>query len=263
MIGLILGTSEGRKIVSLLNEFTDNLFISTATAYGGEILKDFKYRVLNSKPLKYEELIQNLKDNKVSILVDASHPYAVEITKNAQEACKLLEIEYLRYERPSVLEKFKEEKIIEIKNYEELKARISQIRELEEEQGAILNTCGSRNIEKILDLKLGNRIIHRVLPSVDVMEKCLALGIKVDDIVAIKGPISYDLNCSFIKEYNAKAIIMKDSGIQGGTDEKIRSALDMDIYAFVLARDKTTYDKAFSSEEELVNHIRLNHSNFD
>jgi len=51
MIALILGTSEGREILSLLNKFTDNILISTATAYGGEILKNYKYKKLNTKPL--------------------------------------------------------------------------------------------------------------------------------------------------------------------------------------------------------------------
>ena len=90
--------------------------------------------------------------------------------------------------------------------------------------GTILNTTGSRNIDKLLSFKLTNRIIHRVLPSVKVLEEVLQQGIRVDDIVAMKGPVGYELNKGFIKEYNAKAILMKDSGVQGGTQDKIRAA---------------------------------------
>lgn len=39
MIGLILGTSEGKEILDLLNKFTDDILISTATQYNGEIGK--------------------------------------------------------------------------------------------------------------------------------------------------------------------------------------------------------------------------------
>ncbi len=215
MIALILGTSEGREILSLLNKFTDNILISTATAYGGEILKDYKYKKLNTKPLNKERLLNMLKENQVNILIDASHPYALEVTKNAREVSKDLNIEYVRYERPSSAEEFKQnKKVVFLEDYKDLNEALKNIK------GNILNTSGSRNMDKILDLKLENRIIHRVLPSVKVLEDCFNLRVKVEDLMAIKGPISKELNKAFIKDYDAKALILKDSGPQGGTEEK-------------------------------------------
>lgn len=253
MIALILGTSEGKKILSMLNEFTEDIFISTATTYGGEILKNYRYKVLNTKPLDKLKLVESFKENKVHTVVDASHPYALEITKNTMEACEHLGIEYLRYERPSVLEKYKDEKlIVEVESYETLKESLKNIK------GNILNTTGSRNIAKLLNLKLNNRIIHRVLPSVKVMEECINLGVAVEDIIAIKGPVSYELNCAFIKEYEAKAILLKDSGVQGGTEEKLKAALDLGIPAFVIGRKAVNYSNVFYSEREIVNYININ-----
>lgn len=250
MIGLILGTSEGKNILSKLNKYTDNIFITTATDYGGQLLKDFKFKRLNTKPLVLEELIEELIENKVKLLVDASHPYALVITKNAIEACKSLGITYVRYERKSVIDNFKEkDNIIKVKDYVELQDKIINI------QGTILNTTGSNNIEKFMDMKLKNRIIHRVLPSVKVMEKCFKLGVKAEDIIAIKGPIGYELNCSFIREYSAKAIILKDSGVQGGTDEKLRAAIDMGIKALVIEKHTIKAENCFSTEEEVVDFI--------
>lgn len=248
MIGLILGTSEGKNILSLLNKYSEDIFVSTATSYGGELLKEYKYKALNTKPLDLEELVEALKNNSIELLVDASHPYAVVVTQNAIEACRRLNIHYVRYERPAITDKF-ENQVIKVKNYEELKEKLLSI------EGTILNTTGSKNIEKFLDMKLKNRIIHRVLPSIEVMEKCFFLGVKTEDIIAIKGPIGYDLNCSFIKEYNAKAMVLKDSGIQGGTKEKIKAAIDLGIKAFVLERTETKSSNVFSSEEEVVNYI--------
>lgn len=248
MIGLILGTSEGKKILSLLNKYTEDIFISTATEYGGELLKEYKYKKLNIKPLDLEELIGTLKDNKIELLVDASHPYAVVVTQNASEACRRLNIEYVRYERPAVSHKYESE-IVRVKNYEELKEQLSKV------EGTILNTTGSRNIEKFIEMKLKNRVVHRVLPSVEVMEKYFSLGLKVEDIVAIKGPISYELNCSFIREYAAKAIVLKDSGLQGGTEDKLKAAIECNIKAFVLERNETSYSNVFNNEERLIDYI--------
>lgn len=250
MIALILGTSEGREILSLLNKFTDNILISTATAYGGEILKNYKYKKLNTKPLNKEELSNMLKENQVNILIDASHPYALEVTKNAREVSKDLNIEYLRYERPSSAEEFKEnKKVVFLEDYKDLYEALKNIK------GNILNTSGSRNMNKILDLKLENRIIHRVLPSVKVLEDCFNLGVKVEDLMAIKGPISKELNKAFIKDYDAKALILKDSGPQGGTKEKILACLECNIYALVIRRKKINYEREFNNIEDLVEYI--------
>ncbi|EKO1914068.1 cobalt-precorrin-6A reductase [Clostridium botulinum] len=252
MIALILGTSEGREILSLLNKFTDNILISTATAYGGEILKNYKYKKLNTKPLNKEELSNMLKESQVNILIDASHPYALEVTKNAREVSKDLNIEYVRYERPSSAEEFKgNKKVVFLEDYKDLNEALKNIK------GNILNTSGSRNMDKILDLKLENRIIHRVLPSVKVLEDCFNLGVKVEDLMAIKGPISKELNKAFIKDYDAKALILKDSGPQGGTKEKILACLECDIYALVIRRKKINYEREFNNIEDLVEYISL------
>ncbi len=191
-----------------------------------------------------------LKENQVNILIDASHPYALEVTKNAREVSKDLNIEYVRYERPSSAEEFKEnKKVVFLEDYKDLNEALKNIK------GSILNTSGSRNMNKILDLKLENRIIHRVLPSVKVLEDCFNLGVKVEDLMAIKGPISKELNKAFIKDYDVKALILKDSGPQGGTKEKILACLECDIYALVIKRKKINYEREFNNIETLVEYI--------
>lgn len=250
MITLILGTSEGKKILSLLNEFTEDIAISTATNYGGELLKDYRYKILNTKPLDAEALKRFLIDNKSTILVDASHPYAQVVTENAMKVCKELKIEYIRYERPSVAESYKED-IISVDSYDELYRKLLDV------NGTILNTTGSNNIGKFMDMNLDNRIIHRVLPSTKVMEKCYEFGVKTEDVIAIKGPISYQLNLAFIDEYNAKAIVLKDSGVEGGTEEKIRAAIDKKIKIFMLERTNIVYENSFCQVGKLIEYIKL------
>lgn len=250
MIGLIVGTSEGKKIVSMLNEFTEDLFISTATKYGGELLESYKYKVLNSSPLNLEQIIEVIKIHNINIFIDASHPYALEVTKNVVKACEVCKIPYIRYERPSVVEKYDSyEKLMQVETYGDIYECVKNIK------GNILNTSGSRNMDKILNLGLENRIIHRVLPSLKVMEECFNLGVKVEDLIAIKGPISYDLNLSFIREYDAKVIIMKDSGVEGGTEEKLEAAMAAGIWAIVIKRSNKKLDTVFTNIEEMVLYI--------
>lgn len=251
MIGLISGTSEGKELLSNLNNYTDNILVSTATSYGGDLLKDYKYKYLNTTPLDRENMIKLFKEKNVEVLIDASHPYALEVSKNAMEVCNYIGIEYIRLEREKVIEKFlEEEKVLVVESYENLYSKLKKI------DGNILNTTGSRNIEKILKLNLENRIIHRVLPSLKVMEECFELGIEIHNIIAIKGPISYDLNRAFIREYNIKAILLKDSGKEGGTEEKIRAAIDENIYSIVVDRKSLAYKNIFNNKEEVIKYLK-------
>ncbi len=121
MIALFLGTSEGKKILSLLNSFTEDIFISTATSYGGELLKNYKYKVLNTAPLDKVALAKAFKENNITLVVDGSHPYATEITKTLIDLCTEYNLDYIRYERPSVIDKFVNHKeVIRIEGYEQL-----------------------------------------------------------------------------------------------------------------------------------------------
>ncbi|AVP55884.1 cobalt-precorrin-6x reductase [Clostridium tetani] len=251
MIGLISGTSEGKELLSNLNNYTDDILVSTATSYGGDLLKDYKYKYLNTTPLDRENMIKLFKEKKVEVLIDASHPYALEVSKNAMEVCNYTGIEYIRFEREKVIEKFLEkEKVLVVENYEDLYSKLNDIK------GNILNTTGSRNIEKIIRLSLENRIIHRVLPSLKVIEECFHLGLELHNIIAVKGPISYDLNRAFIREYDAKAILLKDSGKEGGTEEKIKAAIDENIYAIVVDRKSLDYKNKFNNKEEVIKYLK-------
>lgn len=250
MIALILGTSEGNNILQGLNSFTDDILISTATSYGGELLRNFKYKVLNTKPLVKDELMKLFRSNNIELVIDGSHPYAYEITLNCKEVCSELGIGYVRYERPSIIDKYTDNPLIkEVSSYEELKPFLEKL------DGNIFNTTGSRNINKILQLGLKNRIIHRVLPSVKVMEDCLEAGVKPEDIIAMKGPISYEMNYAFFKAYEAKAVLLKDSGIKGGTEEKLRAAIDLSIDMFVINRRVIEYNLVFNDEIEVINYV--------
>lgn len=246
MIGFILGTSEGRKILSLINKFTSDIAVTTATTYGGELLKEFKIKSLNTKPLNKSEMLNWIKSNEIDILVDASHPYAQEVTKTALECTKHLKIKYVRYERKSALENINDENIIRVKDYDEA---IKIIKKL---SGNILNTTGGNNVSKFLNIDFKYSIIHRILPSPKVLAKIVESGISIKDIIALQGPISYELEKAFINQYNIKAILTKDSGIEGGVLEKLKAIQDCKIKLIVIERPKFNYDLVFNNAESLV-----------
>lgn len=246
MIGFILGTSEGRRILSLINKHTNDIAVSTATTYGGEILKEFDIKVLNTKPLNKDEMLNWLNSNKIDILVDASHPYAQEVTKTALECANYLNIKYIRYERQRALENINGENILRVRNYDEAIEIIKNI------DGNILNTTGGNNVSKFINLDFKYRVIHRILPLPKVLTKIVEAGINIKDIIALQGPITYELEKAFISQYNVKAILTKDSGIEGGALEKLKAVRECKIKLIVIEKPKFNYDLVFDDENNLV-----------
>lgn len=247
MLGFILGTSEGREILKMVNKYTDDVFISTFSAYGASLLKEYNYASVNSAPLTLEELKETLKANNVTTLVDASHPYASVITENSIIACQDLGIEYVRYERPMVLEReeyINNPNFIFLQDYEELKTGINF-------QGNILNSTGSNHMVALEELHLQNRIIHRILPTSRILQKAEDNHIPVENIIAMKGPFSKEMNKAMIKDYNIEGLLTKDSGVEGGTIEKVEAALECGIKVVVLARKKLQFENKVENVEQL------------
>lgn len=255
MIGFILGTSEGKEILSLMNEFTNEIVVSTATKYGGTLLSKFKVKHINTKPLDKKGFICLIERFNINVLVDASHPYAQEVSKTAIDACKEVNIDYIRYERKSYCDYLENNKnIIKIESYNDLKNTLKNI------DGNVLNTTGSNNVELIEGLNLKNRVIHRVLPSITVLEKLIEVGVPIKNIIAIQGPFGYALNDGLIKEYKIRALITKDSGIEGGTKEKIDAAIDNDVKVIVLNKPKINYGKVFQDISTMIDFLKENYN---
>ena len=101
MIGFVLGTGEGRAILSHVNKYTDEIVVSTATEYGYEIYKEFKAKHFNYRPLNEDEFKDLITKFGIDTFVDASHTYACEVSKTLIKVCNDLNIEYIRYERKS------------------------------------------------------------------------------------------------------------------------------------------------------------------
>ena len=85
-------------------------------------------------------------------------------------------------------------------------------------------TTGSKTLDiftcRLLD-QPNTRVIARMLPRIDNMEKCEKLGFPQRDIVAIQGPFTKEFNTELYKQYGVTTMITKESGKAGWVDEKL------------------------------------------
>ncbi len=229
MILVLAGTSEGRLAAASLEKEGFEVIASTATAYGGELLaKDF-HGEITARPLSFAEMVRLITEKKIDKVIDATHPYAVEVSSNAVEACRLKGIAYERLERDE--ETFAEEDgLFRARDVEEAVQLAADV------EGSIFLTTGSSKLESYTAGLDAERLVVRILPVKESLEKCLSLGISPRNIIAMQGPFDEELNRCLFKHYRASLVITKDSGRAGGTREKIDAARGLGIPVILISR---------------------------
>ena len=245
-IFLIAGTEDGRKLAKFLSERNFEVTASVTTNYGRKILEQYKNISINDKKLNSAELKKILRENNFKILVDASHPYAENISQNAIDVCKNLKIFYVRYERPEVEISYK--KIYRVESYE-------QAAEISSSLGKnIFLTTGSRNLKKFLscDAVKNCNVTARILPTSEVLAECENLGLSPKQIIAIQGKFSTELNVELFKHSEAEVIVTKNSGEVGGADTKIQAAEILNLPVVVIERPKIFYPCLAKNFEEVL-----------
>ncbi|HDL14831.1 MAG TPA: precorrin-6A reductase [Euryarchaeota archaeon] len=239
MIMLLGGTTEGREIAALLEERDYPFFITVTTTFGESLLEggDILRRKLNK-----DNMLRVIKDREVKLIIDATHPFAVEASRNAIYAAKMTGVEYLRYERESFLPE-NAICVSDIKEAGELSVCFSNI----------FYTAGSKGLSEFLSaLGQENRVVVRIIPTPEVIAEVEALGIARENIVAMKGPFSRALNRALFSEFGADAVISKESGEKGGLREKACACSDLDIPLIIIRRPGMEYPRAVNSYSELM-----------
>ncbi len=244
MIWVIGGTSDATTIVNLLQQKRYDILVSTTTDYGTQRISDLGVKIEQRK-LEIADMQELIINNKISTVVDASHPYAEVVSTNAITACNNQNIKYIRYER----EQNKYNKAHYYSSYEEMVGKLSTT------QGNILLTIGSKNVHMFQSLK--DRIIARVLPVEYSIRQCKEAGLQAHQIIATKGRVSKITNMALMQEYNIMHMVTKDSGEAGGMKEKIDAANDLVIETHILDRPKVDYPLFFNEYAEILKAVEL------
>ena len=247
MIWVVAGTKDARLITDrLLEKGTDRLLASTATKYGGKLFCGERIEVIDKK-LEYEDMIHLIKQKSIDIIIDASHPYAVNVSSNVMKAAKDSNVKYFRFERKML-------SYDKAKRFSSLEQIVRYIKMTYAGKN-ILSTLGSNNLEDIKPIGAENNLYIRILPTVASVEKAENLGFLPASIIAVQGPVSKAFNKVILEDYNIKALITKESGETGGEAEKIEACLETGTEVLVLERPKISYINCFDDIDILTEKI--------
>lgn len=243
---VIAGTQDGRELAGHLLAQGYEVTASVVSQYGEELLKRYKGIKVNDKPLDEEGLVYFMAENSVEVLVDASHPYAVNASQNAMNACHRADVPYIRYERQQSPLDYK--KAHYVADYAEAAQKAAELGK------NIFLTTGSRNLQAFAHAECLQdcNVVCRVLPEAEVVAMCRDLGFSPAQIIAMQGPFSKELNREMYRKYQADVVITKNSGQVGGTDTKIAATMELGLPLIIIDRPKVRYDKMVESFEEIL-----------
>ena len=226
------GTTEGRLLAEFCCANEIGAYVSVATEYGAELLpRSEQVHVLVGRA-DSDGIADMIKKHNISVVIDATHPYAEEVSRNIQRACSAENTIMYRIKRND------DEECANAVYFNSIGAAVSY---LDSVGGNALITTGSKELSAftaVHDFK--NRLTVRVLDSAEIKKNCEALGFSADKIIAEKGPFSEDRNIAHINMSGAKYVVTKDSGKAGGFAEKVSAANACNAKLLIIKRPEET-----------------------
>ncbi|MDO4691033.1 MAG: precorrin-6A reductase [Fusobacterium sp.] len=247
MIWVIGGTKDSREFLEKFIKYNNDVIVSTATEYGAKLIENLAVKS-SSEKMDKNAMLKFVDENSISKIIDTSHPYAFEVSKNAMEVADEKNIKYFRFERETVDLLAKKHS-----NFENINELLAYVEKLE---GNILVTLGSNNVPLFKNLKNLNNIYFRILPKWDMVKRCEDNNILPKNIIAMQGPFSENMNIAMIDQLQIKYLITKKAGDTGGEKEKISACDKTDVEIIYLEKKELQYRNCYSNIDELIDALR-------
>ena len=210
------GTTEGRRLARALSAMGHQVWVSVATPLGAEELAGLEdVSVLVGRRSGGE--MDALLSRGFHRCVDATHPYAVQATREIGAACARAGVPLRRLLRPE--------------------GGGEAARLLAGREGNILLATGAKELPAFAALEPA-RLFPRVLPSEESVAACRRAGIPSRNIIALYGPFTQRLNEALMEQYHIRFLVTKDGGEAGGFREKAAAALAAGVELVVIRRPR-------------------------
>ncbi|MGI6006870.1 MAG: precorrin-6A reductase [Ruminococcus sp.] len=214
---IFAGTLEGRRAAEFLNKYQISAHVCVATQYGESLLPEGGSLTVSHERLDEKQMEELMERENPRLVIDATHPYAAEVTKNIKAACDAKKKKYLRLLREEY--SLTDQDVIYVDSVAEA------VEWLERTSGNILATTGSKEIKEYTKLSgYQERVYARVLSLPEVAASCASLGFQGKHLICMQGPFSEELNTAMLKQFDCQYLVTKESGSTGGFMEKYEAA---------------------------------------
>jgi precorrin-2 dehydrogenase/sirohydrochlorin ferrochelatase/precorrin-6A/cobalt-precorrin-6A reductase len=175
-------------------------------------------------------------ENGISGVIDATHPHALEATRNAREACERAFVPYLRVTR-----EFVNIDGAGITVVGSCKEAAELLNEPARRGLKVLLAVGGKELARFTNVEdYRKRLFVRVLPVGEVLWSCEKMGFDAGHLIAMQGPFSRAMNEATLRMTDAGILVTKDSGAAGGLKEKLEAARECGVEVLLVRRLEET-----------------------
>ena len=251
-IWLIGGTSDSATIAQMLLESDIPFIVTVTTKTACSLYCTDDIAVGRMNRVEIESFCQK---QSILAVIDASHPYAVEVSQSAISHAAKANLPYLRYERVS----YKASTAIQTN------ANITELASFDDlvagdylQDKRVLLTVGCKVLSLFKPWQSKAVLFARVLPKTSSLETALAAGFKSDRLIAVRPPLDRALETALWQQWQINLVVTKASGTAGGEDVKRRVAADLNIPLIIITRPQVVYPRQTSVFAEVVAFCRVN-----
>ena len=251
-VWILSGTSDGPIIVNKLLKLNYIVFISVVTHKASKsYVKNPKLHIITGKLNDPSEIINFVVKNKINYVIDATHPFALIISKNLNEACKKIKKPLLSYARKSEMKSFK--------NFHYING-LKDIKKKEIVNKNILLAIGSRFLKETAShySQCGANVFTRVIPTHESISNAFGSCIKNSNI-AILEPSKQkgnNLEKKLCDYWKIDYILCRNSGSYSQMNwEEIVYKSDMKLFLVKSPKLKNKNQLIFFDYDKLINHI--------
>lgn len=237
---MIGGTQESAQLAAVIAHETLPCTISVTTESARSLYPTAPALRVWVGHLTPAQLKEFLVQQQIVAVLDASHPYAVEISKSAIAAARSRQIPYLRYERPAVDTQLNASKVIALDNFDTLLAGDYLQRQ------RVLLTVGYKPLQLFQRWHERSTLFARILPSAIALEAAFMAGFTPDRLICLRPPICADLETALWRQWKISLVVTKASGAPGGEDIKRTIAAELGVPLAVISRPAVAYPQQTS-----------------
>jgi precorrin-3B C17-methyltransferase len=244
------GTADGNALASKIIQSGFRIVVSTATSYGRDLaLERLPGVSVRSGRIGISARRRELQNSRAVAIVDATHPFATEISSQLIVLAQELNIPYFRYEREVV---DGSSSAIFCETIEEAAATAI------DRGKRIFLATGSKDLQVFLNHPgAGERAwFVRVAPEPESLESALSLGIPRARVFAMQGPCSRELNETLWKDWKIDCVVTKASGAPGGFSAKADAAHSLSIPLIVINRPRLNYPQVATDFDLVIDWLQ-------
>ncbi len=251
-VWIFSGTGDGNALAAELAAQSWKIIVSAASDYGSEALEtSFPGLPVRAGRMGVEARRLELKRSQAQAIIDATHPFATQISAQLISLAQELGIPYVRYERPCA--KSAPDAIV-CRSMGEAAERALQ------NGRRIFLATGSKDLATFLQRKgaAETNWFARVTPDAASITSALAAGIPRAHLCAMQGPFSREFNEMLWRNWKIDCVVTKESGEAGGYTAKAEAARALGIPLVVVQRPAMDYPLV-AHDFSAVAHYLKNH----